>query len=299
MTEPTTEPPEPTVSAPRPPSAWASVIIPAHNEAASIDVCLDAVLADPRVGDLDVVVVANGCKDDTAARAQRRGAPVRVIDTPVGSKAGALELGRTHTNPGPRVYLDGDIEISPGAISAAVELLERPGIHGSAPSIRLTPPPGASWWLQRYTDVWRQAPYFERNLIGSGFFALSQEASDRIGPWPSIIADDLVALCHLDERERATARDHWFVHELPRRLRDVVTMEVRREAGREEFEQWAADAGRDIAEESPGGRWLLDVARDPRQWPGIAAFVGAKFMAKRKASAALRAGQVGWNQVRN
>lgn len=298
MTDAISDTPEPTVSAPRPGTAWASVIIPAHNEATAIDRCLDAVLADPRADELDIVVVANGCDDDTAARALRRGAPIRVIDTPVGSKSGALELGRTHTAPGPRIYLDGDIEISPGALSATIELLERPGIHGSAPSIRLTPPPTATWWLRRYTDVWRRAPYFDRNLIGSGFFALSQEASERIGSWPSIIADDLVALCHLDEHERATARDHWFVHELPSRLRDVVTMEIRREAGRTEFEAWAADTGRDIAEEAPGGRWLIDVARDPRQWPGVAAFVGAKFVAKRKAGAALAAGRVGWNQVR-
>ncbi len=291
--------PDVSISAPPPAATRASVIIPAHNEAGGIDACLDAVLADPGADSLDVVVVANGCTDDTAARALARGGVVRVIDTPVGSKAGALELGRTNTAAGHRVYLDGDIVISRGAISATLDLLDRTGIHGAAPAIRLTPPDDASWFLHRYTETWARAPYFERNLIGSGFFALSQEASDRIGTWPAIIADDLVALCHLAEDERATARDHWFVHELPRTVRDVVTMEVRREAGRYEFETWAAANGRAIAEEDPGGRWLVDLVRDPRAWPGVATFVAAKFLAKRKARAAMATGTVGWNQVRD
>src|SRR6185312_1201240 len=49
-----------------------SVVIAAHNEARVIGGCLDALLADAGPDDLDIVVVANGCTDDTAAVAARR-----------------------------------------------------------------------------------------------------------------------------------------------------------------------------------------------------------------------------------
>ena len=44
-----------------------SVVIPAHDESAGIRRCLDALFAGTAPGELDVVVVCNGCSDDTAA----------------------------------------------------------------------------------------------------------------------------------------------------------------------------------------------------------------------------------------
>ena len=46
-----------------------SVVIPAHDEEAVIERCLGTLLADARAGEVEVVVVCNGCTDDTAARA--------------------------------------------------------------------------------------------------------------------------------------------------------------------------------------------------------------------------------------
>ncbi|MFZ9914632.1 MAG: glycosyltransferase family 2 protein, partial [Phycisphaerales bacterium] len=46
-----------------------SVVIPAYNDGAGIERCLRSVLSQG-VADLTVVVVANACRDDTAARAR-------------------------------------------------------------------------------------------------------------------------------------------------------------------------------------------------------------------------------------
>ena len=283
----------------------ASVIIPAHNEEATIEDCLDAVLASEfssgEITDLDIVVVANGCTDKTAPivqgyadSADHRGS-VRLIDSPVGSKAKALELGRVATQPGNRIYLDADIVVSPDAIESVLMALNSDGIEGSAPRIDLAQPQSASLPLRHYARIWEQAPYFGSGLIGSGFYGLTEEAQTRIGGWPSLIADDLVALCHLRPQERQTTAG-WFRHTLPSRLRDVAKVEVRREAGRMEFAAWAQAEGRSVAEESPGGNWLGQLARSPMNWPGLGLFVAVKLVAKIQAKRAFDGGSIAWGQ---
>ena len=72
----------------------ASVVIPAHNEARVIARCLDS-LRTQAGNEIEVVVAANGCTDDTAALARaHRGLPnLQVVDLPEPSKARALNAG--------------------------------------------------------------------------------------------------------------------------------------------------------------------------------------------------------------
>ena len=78
-----------------------SVIIPASNEEGYIGACLAALIAsDPVPGGAEVVVVANGCRDATAARArdwQERAAAagwrLTVLELAAGGKPGALNAG--------------------------------------------------------------------------------------------------------------------------------------------------------------------------------------------------------------
>ncbi|MFV0294569.1 MAG: glycosyltransferase family 2 protein [Hyphomicrobiaceae bacterium] len=60
-----------------------AVVVPAHNEAAGIAACVQSLHAcDPGSGAFTVVVVADNCEDDTAARAEVAGARVLVRHDP-------------------------------------------------------------------------------------------------------------------------------------------------------------------------------------------------------------------------
>lgn len=62
-------------------SATIAVAIPAHNEAALIGRCLDALAAQADAGPFKIIVLANDCSDDTASIARLpRGIDVRVIE---------------------------------------------------------------------------------------------------------------------------------------------------------------------------------------------------------------------------
>ena len=70
-----------------------SVILAAHNEAAVIEGTIRSVLRQKVDGELQVIVVANGCSDDTAGKARGFGDAVEVIETLVGNKIDAINLG--------------------------------------------------------------------------------------------------------------------------------------------------------------------------------------------------------------
>ncbi len=86
-----------------------SIVIPAHNEGRVIGRLLDELLADPHASGPDVVVVCNGCTDDTARVAAARGDRVRVVEIPVPSKHAALRAGDEHARGFPRLYVDADV----------------------------------------------------------------------------------------------------------------------------------------------------------------------------------------------
>ena len=71
-----------------------SVVVPAHNEAAVIGRMLDALAPIVMNGTAEVVVVANGCRDETAEIASRDG--ITVIEIARGHKPSALNAGDHH-----------------------------------------------------------------------------------------------------------------------------------------------------------------------------------------------------------
>ncbi len=104
-----------------------SVILPAHQEEAGIGACLRGLCAQRLVPGVShqIVVIANGCTDATAQLA-RDAAPalttagwqVLVLETVIGNKIAALNMGDAAATGGMRIYLDADVVIGPGMIEA-------------------------------------------------------------------------------------------------------------------------------------------------------------------------------------
>jgi hypothetical protein len=260
-----------------------SVVVPAHDEAAVIERCLDALLADARPGELDVVVVCNGCTDDTADRARRYGEPVRVVETPVASKAGALNLGDEHAMSFPRVYLDADVVLTTAALRDVVGALERvPGVVVAAPTavLDLTDRP---WPVRAYYEVWSQLPYATEDMVGCGVYAFSREGRSRFDRFPDRIADDEHARRVAAPGERRALRTSTFTIHPPRTLAGLLAVRVRVRAGNRQLGQAGdADAGTGAA------RSLLAIARRPRLWLRAPVFVAVTLVAERRARAKLR-----------
>lgn len=190
-----------------------TVIIPAHQEAAIIGACLEALAASgPVAVPVEVIVAANGCTDGTVAEAEARaglfaarGWGFRVMDLPQGGKVGALNAADGVAAQGARVYLDADVTVSPGVLPEIVAALDRPGPVYASGRVRITGAPKgqrAGWVSRAYARMWARVPFMTQTVPGCGLFAVNAAGRSRWGAFPPIIADDAFVRLNFAPAER-------------------------------------------------------------------------------------------------
>lgn len=180
-----------------------SVIIPAHNEASVIARTLHAMTNGAKLGELDVIVVCNGCSDDTAAVARSFGAPVRVVETDVAGKTHALNLGDETAKSFPRIYADADVVVSVEAIRILAGHLESGNVLAAAPTPNFDLAE-CSWAVRACYEIRSLLPSAQQGVGGSGVYALSESGRRRFGEFPSLTADDGYVRIQFREDERET-----------------------------------------------------------------------------------------------
>lgn len=211
-----------------------SVVIPAYNEEAVIGRCLRTLLADAPPDGVEIIVVCNGCSDDTAAVARRFG--VTVIELEAGSKPAALNAGAAAARARPCFFVDADVAVRYGALAAAAAALAEPGIKAAAPKLKVELD-GCSWPVRAYYKVWSSLPYVQDGLVGSGVYGLSAEGLAAVGVFPNIIADDGYVRSRFPAVERRSVatgldgRPVEFVVFPPRAVGPLIRIEARRREG--------------------------------------------------------------------
>ena len=185
-----------------------SVLIPAHNEADWLPACLDALCAaDPVAGPVEVIVVANGCTDDTAELARKkapafeaRGWALRVLELAQGSKLGALNAGEAAARGAVLVYLDADVLVSPPLLAQLAGALaeEAPRYASGMPRVTTS----GDWVTRHYTRFWQTTGFMTHGVPGFGVFAMNRAGRARWREWPDIISDDTFARLNFRPEER-------------------------------------------------------------------------------------------------
>jgi glycosyltransferase involved in cell wall biosynthesis len=206
--------------------AVASVVIPAHDEAASIARTLRALRIGLDGHELDVVVVCNGCSDDTADIARRTDPRARVLEIAQPSKNEAVRVGNASSDVFPRVHLDADIELEGSAVLALVAPLADGEVLATAPRRRV-PRAGCSRWVRWYYDVWEALPHVESGLFGRGVVVLSREGQARVVARAEIMNDDLGMSDAFGVAERLVVTAAVAVVRPPRTVQDLVRRRIR------------------------------------------------------------------------
>ncbi|MEV6118679.1 glycosyltransferase [Streptomyces sp. NPDC052109] len=269
-----------------------SIVIPAHNEARVIGRLLDALLADSAEAENDIVVVCNGCTDDTARIAAARGPRVRVVEIPVPSKHVALRTGDDHARGFPRLYVDADVVLTGADVRALAEPLnaDASGVLATAPERRI-PLSGCAWRVRAYYRVWQRLPAVREGLFGRGVIAVSEAGHARIAALPPLMADDLAASLAFAPEERLVVGAARVEVHPPRTWPDLIKRRIRAAVSTAQVEQHRhpqeATARTSKAD-------LLTVLRgEPKLLAGVVVFAAAAVVARRGAEKAIRAQDFG------
>ena len=218
----------------------ASIVIPAHNEGSRIGLLLHALADGHTPADRrQIIVVCNGCTDDTADVA-RRFEDVQVVEIPEPSKRAALDIGDLRASMPYRVYVDADVVIAWTAIAELLSAL-RPPIQVAAPGRKLDVV-GAAPPVRWYYDVWRQLPGVRDGVFGRGVIAMSPEALARARSLPRVMSDDLAISDAFSPEERAIVESAVVTIAVPRTVKDLIRRRIRVVTGNAQLDNLALRA---------------------------------------------------------
>lgn len=253
-----------------------SIVIPAHDEAHVLPQALSAALDQEFDGTIDIVVVANGCHDDTAEvarsfipEARARGRTLRVMELDAASKVEALNLGDAYKQFDTTMYLDADVVLSRNAISAVVRALVEGDAPYAAPRMRIAD--SRSAFTRAYGRVWSRLPYVRSRVRGVGCYAVRGDARARWGAYPELIADDRFARLHFDADELGVAEEATYTWPLPEGFRELVRVRARWLLGTHQLRSARPDLLRRDDRRLRGVATF--VVRNPRLWLDVAAFL--------------------------
>ncbi|QEO16224.1 glycosyltransferase [Agromyces intestinalis] len=268
------------------PDRTGAVIIPAHDESAVIGRTLRSLAPLAAHTGIEVIVVCNGCSDDTASVA-REFEHVRVEEIAEASKTAALNAGDRIAASWPRLYLDADIEIAPESVIAVFDALEEPGLLAARPSY-VYDTSGATAPVRGYYRARSRIPAPASRLWGAGGYAANEFGHRRLPEFPSVTADDSWFDAQFDETEKRVIATWPMRVRTPRDTEGLLAVLTRQRRGYVEL-GIPSSAG-------PRGVALLSSVRGPRSLLDLVWYVGLTAVSRRRAEKILRTNQRAWER---
>lgn len=245
-----------------------SIVVPAYNEASVIGETLQALTKEALPGEFDIIVICNGCKDDSAEVARKAVPEAKVIELQLASKSGALNTGVQAAKSRPIVFLDADIKTDALAVRSLIHRLNWSGAYMTyGTAIFMTEQ--CSWAVRAFYQAWQENPYFDQKKMG-GFFAISTSGLQALGVFPNTLNDDEYV------RRKLMANSAWaekapYKVEAPRTLSDLIKVRSRVYRGNQSLEDNHIPLGSQQKRENANA-FLLRLLRQPKHWSGALVF---------------------------
>ena len=270
-----------------------SVIIPASNEGSVIGTTLATLLDDARPGEMEVIVVCNGCTDDTTVVVASFAPMVRLIETPVPSKSHALNLGDGAAMGFPRFYVDADIQLHTSDVRRIAEALQSTPALAASPRLKMDVS-NSTWPVRAYHRIWVKLPSVEDGLMGRGVYCVSEQGRARFEQFPDVIADDLFMHLVFDADSRISVRSCTSVVRAPRSLGGLLERKTRSFAGNRQLQSRSTTGA---LAKSDATAWLRVVMAHPKLALDAPVYLFVTLLAKARGRWKIFRGDVGtWNR---
>lgn len=181
-----------------------SVLIAAYNEELAIDDTLKSVLGQDYPGILEIIVVDDGSKDQTATRVESFEHPsLRLIRQPInGGKASALNTGLQHAKYDLIITIDADTYLYHNAITFIVGRYLSDPSNTAAVAGAIAVRNSRKNWITRLQEwdyfhgiaiVKRVQSLYQGTLVAQGAFSLYEKSVLlELGGWAPVVGEDIV-----------------------------------------------------------------------------------------------------------
>jgi hypothetical protein len=219
---------------------------------------------------------------------------VEVIESSVGNKTHALNLGDRAARYFPRAFLDADCTLSPETLKRVAETFE------SDLEARIVVPEvrhlygGWNPLLAGYYRLWSSLPYVRRDMMGRGFYAIDERLHERFVEFPALTADDKFIRSLTKPGERRVAGGCHVDVRMPLTFRDLLRCKTRWTYGNMELAERCPELlAKDIEPHAGTMSFLL---RRPWHWVNVPTFLAVYAYTRWAARARLRQSQREWER---
>ena len=224
-------------------STKATIIIAAYNEASVIRNTLQRLTKADALSSYQILVVCNGCTDNTAQIIRDNFPKVHCHSLAVASKALAIRHAESLKPGFPRMYLDADIELS---AEHAASLIAKAGAQRSAALLipcSIVATTSCSTWVKAFYRAWYNTPHVQAAGYGCGSYLLNQAGRERFGDWPELVADDAFVRSQFATDEVHIVRTVTVGVKAPKSLWSLIKVKARSKFGNLQLKDYAKHNG--------------------------------------------------------
>ncbi len=219
-------------------SRKASIIIAAFNEAKVIKNTLEKLCRRDALDAYNVIVVCNGCTDNTEVIVRNNFPKVTCHSLPYASKARAIHYAES-LNPGfPRLYLDADISLTATDASSLIDKSnQNANPHLIIPRSQIDTSKSSSL-VKCFYRAWYQTPYVKKLGFGAGTYLINQAGRKRFEEWPELMADDGFIRSQFCVSEILIAEQQYVSVKTPKSIWSLIRTKTRSKLGNLELRSY-------------------------------------------------------------
>ena len=211
-----------------------TVIIPAYNEEKCIERTLSE-LTNFSSLEVEVIVLPNGCVDNTAEFVRAKFPSFKVVELDTGSKILAINKGLEIAQFEHVLVQDADVIISTESIRSILKFIESEQYLFASPTTKIVQ--DGSFLTNMYYSFLKLTPAYRVGMVNSGAYLISPQARDILGKFPQVIADDGYVKGTLGSANLATIPSCYSVVMSPRTIWSLIKIKTRSKLGNMELKK--------------------------------------------------------------